>query len=97
MIKIIGLDKVTRELEEAQKALAGLDGELGSVNFDADDPESIEAAIQSMEQMVDSRLGQYAGNSIIGPMIEEMKAQYRQAILDKASETRLKAEDGEER
>jgi hypothetical protein len=89
MIKMTGFGEITRELKEAQKALADLDGELGSVSFNPNDPESIEAAIQAMEQMVDDRTGRYSRNSIIGPMAEEMKASYRQAILDKATEARL--------
>lgn len=92
MFKITGLDKLTRELDEAQKAMAELDGEFGAVNFNPHDPESIEAAIQSVEQMIDDRLGRYARNSIIGPMGEEMKVSYRQAILDKAAEARLEGE-----
>lgn len=89
MFKMTGLDKLSRELEDAQKALEGLDGELGSVSFDPHDPESIETAIQLMEQMIDERLGRFSGNSIVGPMAEEMKATYRQGILDKAAEARL--------
>jgi hypothetical protein len=73
MIKIKGFDKLTREINDAKKALEGLDGNLGEVRFDPDDPESLEAAIQSMEQMIDERVGRYAGNGIIGPMAEEMK------------------------
>lgn len=57
MIKISGFEELGRELEDAQKALAELEGDLGSVNFIPDDPESIEAAIQSMEQIVDEKVG----------------------------------------
>lgn len=89
MPKMAGLEKLTRELKEAQTALAELDGDLGSVNFDPDDPLSIEAAIGAMEQMIDQKLGHYAGNSIVAPLAEEMKEKYREAILDKAAEARL--------
>jgi len=93
MFKIAGLDKITRELDEAQKALAEIDGELGAVNFDPHDPVSIEAAIQEMEAMIDTKIGSYASNSIVGPMVEEMKEKYREAIVEKAAEVRLA--DGE--
>lgn len=92
MIKITGFEKLGRELEDAQKALAELDGDLGSVNFSPDDPESIEAAIQSMEQIIDEKVGRYAGNSIIGPLAEETKAHFRQAILDKAAAARMEGD-----
>jgi hypothetical protein len=60
MVKITGLDKLTRTLHDAQKAIAALDGELGAVNFNPHDPGSIEAAIAQMEAMIDERLGDYA-------------------------------------
>ena len=37
MFKIDGLDKLTRDLEAAQKALSELDGELGAVGMDPHD------------------------------------------------------------
>lgn len=60
MVKINGLDKLTRTLDDAQKAIAAIDGELGAVNFNPNDPGSIEAAITQMEAMIDERLGDYA-------------------------------------
>lgn len=88
MFKITGLDKISRDLEDAQKALAEMDGELGSVSFDPHDPASIEAAIQGVERLIDERLGSYASNPIVGPLAEGMKEQYRQGILDKAAAAR---------
>lgn len=97
MFKIEGLEKLQRQLAEAERAFEEIDGELGSVSFDPDDPESIEAAIVSMEQMIDDRLGPYANNPLVGPMIDEMKDKYRTAIIDKAAEARLggASHDGE--
>lgn len=89
MVKITGLDKITRQLKEAQQALAEIDGKLGEVRFDPADAESIENAIVAMEQMIDARLGAYESNSVIGPLAEQMKVSYRQAILDKAAAARL--------
>jgi dTDP-4-amino-4,6-dideoxygalactose transaminase len=94
-MKITGLDKTMRELNDARKAFGALDGELGAVSFNPDDPMSIEAAIQEMEEMIDARVGHYAGNAIVSPMIEQMKEQYRTAIIEKAAEARLEAEGGE--
>src|SRR5258708_38064393 len=42
MLKISGLDKLQRQLEDAQRAFKALDGQLASVRFDPDKPESIE-------------------------------------------------------
>jgi hypothetical protein len=89
-LKITGLDKLTRQLDDAQKALKGVDGELGSVTFDPEDPGSIEAAIKRMEAIVDERLGRFSSNPIIAPIAEGMKEQYRKGILERAAAARLK-------
>lgn len=97
MLKIEGLDQLTRDLEQAQKAMAGIDGELGTVKFNPHDPASIDAAVQEVERLVDERLGLYSDNPIVGPMIDAMKEQYRTAIFDKAASARTTdgANDGQ--
>lgn len=88
MIKIKGLDGLTQQLKEAQQALSALDGELGSVHFDPNDPQSLESAIQQMETMIDDRVGAYADNPLVGPLIESLKEQYRERIIQKAAAAR---------
>lgn len=88
VIKISGLDTLTKQLDEAQAALAELDEELGVVSFDPTDPASIEAAIQEAEGLVDERMAPYANNAIIGPLAEQMKNRYRDAVIAKAAESR---------
>lgn len=88
-MKITGLDELTRELKDAEKALEGLDGELGSVSYVPHDPGSIELAIARMEAMVDERIGDFSFNPIITPLVESMKEQYRHAILEQAASARL--------
>lgn len=90
MFNITGLDELSKQLTDAQKALEMLDGELGTVSFEPDDPASIEAAIQSVEKIIDDRLGPFASNPIIAPLAEQMKDKYREAIIDRAAEARLK-------
>jgi hypothetical protein len=89
-MKITGLDKLTKQLEEASKAFAELDGEFGSVRFDPEDPASIEVAIRNMEALIDERTAGYEKNPLVGPVVEQMKERYRQGILEKAAEARLK-------
>jgi hypothetical protein len=52
MFKITGLDKITRDLEQAQKAMAGMDGELGTVKFNPKNPASIVATAQKVDRRV---------------------------------------------
>lgn len=89
MLKIRGLDKLSRDAKAAERAIAELEGELATINFDPHDPASIETAIASVEQIIDERVGAYANNPFVGPIVDEMKANYRQAILDAAAEARL--------
>ncbi|CAN7767402.1 hypothetical protein LJR039_007372 [Pseudorhodoferax sp. LjRoot39] len=76
-------------MSEASEALKELDGQLGTVTFDAHDPGSVEAAIQSMNDMIETKLSRHSHNPVIGPLVEKMKEKYRFAILEKAAETRL--------
>ncbi|MEG8223091.1 MULTISPECIES: hypothetical protein [Sphingobium] len=92
MVKISGLNKLTRTLNDAQKAIAAIDGELGAVNFNPNDPGSIEAAIAQMEAMIDERLGGYASNPIVAPMMEGMKERYRDAIIERAAQARVEGD-----
>ncbi|GLQ91602.1 hypothetical protein [Dyella acidisoli] len=88
MFKIEGLDELTRQLSEAEQAIASIDGDLGAVNFDPHDSASIERAIQAAETLVDEKLKAYAGNSLVESLVEQMKEQLRQGIIDKAAQAR---------
>ena len=91
MIK--GLDKLQRDLAQAQKALQELDGELCSVKFDPYDPASIEQAIQHVVDVIDNRVGVYESNPIVGPIIENMKEHYRTGIIERAANARMMGEN----
>lgn len=96
-MKISGLDDLQRQLQDAEKAFAALDGELGSVSFDPNDPASIETAIQEVVRVVDERVGAYASNPLVGPIAEQLKSNYREHILERAAAARLgdaKRDDG---
>lgn len=95
MIKISGLSELTRQLEDAQAAMANIDGQIGTVSFECDDPASIEAAIQEVERMINEKLGQYESNLLVAPIIANLKTQYREAIVQRAAEARLENQDKE--
>ncbi|HHR6443371.1 MAG: hypothetical protein LBE52_13905 [Providencia sp.] len=90
MLKVTGLDKLQKDLKVAQLALNELDGNLGTVHFDPQDPASIENAIQKINQIIDERVSQYSSNPIIGPLAEQMKQTYRENLIQKATQFRLK-------
>ncbi|MGH1398398.1 MAG: hypothetical protein ACRBCT_04210 [Alphaproteobacteria bacterium] len=93
MLKIDGLDRLQKELKQAQDALSELDGEIGSVSFDPNDPASLERAISEMERVIDERVGRYANNKIVAPLVEQTKEHFRAEILNKAARARLEADD----
>jgi hypothetical protein len=83
-----GLANLSRMLTQAQMALSALDGTLGQLSFAPDDPASIEAAIMEMEHLIDERVKGFESNSIIAGLVAEMKDKYREAIVQKAAQTR---------
>jgi len=89
---INGLGQLQKQLHEAQEALKRVEGELGTVRFDPNDPESIEAAMRQIDALIDERLGDYLNNPIVGPLAESMKEKYREAVLEEAQAKRLEGE-----
>lgn len=84
-----GFDKLQIDLAQAAEAFKDMDGEIGTVSFDPSDPGSIERAIGEIHRMIDDRLGSYAENPLVGPMIDEMKEKYREGLLERAAAARL--------
>lgn len=88
-----GLDELSKNFKNFEKFISEIDGELGTVNFDPFDAESIEQAIIEMETMIDDKSMTYSRNQMIQDMAVQIKTNYRQAIIDKATEARLQKED----
>jgi hypothetical protein len=86
MLKMTGLDKLQRQLEDAQRAFKALDGELATVRFDPENPESIEAAIRAMESAIDDKVAPYRDNAMVASIVPQLKEKYRAAILERAKE-----------
>ena len=87
MVKITGLDQLQRQLTEAQAAMSALNGEVAKLKFDPDDPASVEAAVRTMERMIDQKAGRYSSNPIVGPFITKSKEAFAAAIRAKARRT----------
>ena len=91
MFEIKGLNQLNKTLSELGKVTSELEGELATIQFDAESAESIELAIVEMENMVDKKFENYASNPVAIDMADSIKAAYRQMIVDKASEARIQA------
>lgn len=93
MFEIKGLDKLTKTLDELQKLSAELDGELGTIPFDAQNTESVKQAIAEMEAMVDNKFEGYSSNSVAVNMANSIKSSFRQMIENKANKVLVEAKD----
>ena len=80
MIKITGLDKLAREMDELAKFSKAIDGDLTTVRFDPDNPSSVQAAIRQMEAAVDAKAAPYRSNKLVMDLAAKSKEQFRQAI-----------------
>lgn len=94
MIKISGLDQLTRQLEEAEQAMAQIDGDLLTVSVDPNDPASIEAGIAQAHALIDAKVQPWADNPLVAQLADGIKEQYRHAIIERAAQARLE-NDGE--
>lgn len=88
-MKIKGLDQLSKQMKQLEKFMKEIDGSLGEVSFDPFDAESIEQAIVKMENLIDQKSESYLSNSMIVEIVGNLKENYRQSIVDKASEARV--------
>jgi hypothetical protein len=86
---IKGLDALIRKIKELEQAVAALDGDIAQLRFDPEDPQSIDRAIQQMEAAIDERVGDYQNNDMVQGIVETLKEQARNAILERAAAARL--------
>lgn len=82
------LEDLSKKMKELANFTNEINGELGVVNFNPFDAESIEHAIVKMEELIDQKAQSYSSNSMISELVVEMKESYRQQIIDKAAESR---------
>lgn len=87
-VRVTGLDRLQRELREAQAGMKALHGAIGRLEFDAGDRHSVDAAIRKMERAVDQKAGRYRSNPLIADLVRGMKASYREQILEQARKAR---------
>ena len=87
-LSIIGLDKLSNDLNDAATALGALDGAIATVNFDPEDSASVNAAIREMETAIDQKVARYRSNPLVANLAKQMKARYREAIIERARQAR---------
>jgi ssDNA-binding replication factor A large subunit len=89
-INIQGLDKLQRELKEAERAFSSLDGTITTLQFNPDDPASVQRAMREMDAAIDQRVRPYSRNPLVSELVLKMKAGYREQISKRARQLAAK-------
>jgi hypothetical protein len=79
---------LSRDVAAAQRLLASIDDELSTITRACRGPSDVDATLRKTEQIIDHRLARYKQHPLLGPVIVEMKKQYRGLILDQNRPTR---------
>lgn len=72
-----------------------LDGEMGIVSFNSENPKSVADAIQEMEDMVDNKAQKYSSNPTIMEMVVGIKDNFKQQINGSANKHENKGNEDE--
>lgn len=70
--------------------MESLNGEIARVQFDPADSASAEKAVADMERSIDSKLATFQSNPLMTSIASEMKAKYRDQILERVAIARGK-------
>lgn len=76
-----GLEKLTKELDEASRAFKSLDGEITQVRVVPGDDASVQAAIRQIEEAIDNKAAPYHNNPFVSSVVTQLKEKYRDHIL----------------
>lgn len=82
------IKRFTDQLKEALAAVASLDEEVLSYEFDATGEASVQGAIDRGAKRVDEKLAPYAGNPMVGKAAVEVKARLAEMVRNRAAELR---------
>jgi hypothetical protein len=86
--KIEGLDHLDKSLKELSQAFGSLEGEIGHVRFNPDDPHDVERAINEAQGMVNVRLSCFRHNPWASQIGDALKEKIREGISEKARQAR---------
>jgi hypothetical protein len=74
-------DDLARTLAEGSEGLEALQDEVIEAGFDPDDPTSIQAAIQHVDDTIDAKVARFEGNALVREAADQIKAECRANIL----------------
>ncbi|WP_178118186.1 hypothetical protein [Pseudomonas sp. FSL R10-2245] len=77
------LDAARAQMREAETALQQLDLRLEAICFDPAILSTVETAIRQTFVVIHELLADFKGNSVLEPMVDQLKAQYLESIEHK--------------
>ncbi|WP_244832089.1 hypothetical protein [Caballeronia sp. TF1N1] len=78
-------DKLIFDLRtEVAAVLEALEGLVITVDFDSEDPDSVEAAIEKVEATIDATVEPYRGHPLIESAVADLKAECREGLYEHA-------------
>lgn len=80
------LDALRTQLQQAESVLKALDTELEGITCDPGEPRSIRLAIDQIIDTIDTRFERFKANPVLGPLAEQLKAQYVEGISSQVAE-----------
>ena len=83
-----GLRKLQKRFEEFNKELTGLGGRITTLEFDPNDPLSIERAIDELNLEIDNRVNNFHRIPEIDKIVDQIKQKFRHQILERAARMR---------
>ena len=86
--KLTGLSEVTRNMEQLKRAL---DGAVAKLSFDPFNRQDVERVLREIQQKIDLKMAPYISSPGAREIAEQLKEEYRKAILQKADESRKKS------
>jgi hypothetical protein len=84
-IKLTGMSEVMRNMEQLK---AALDGAVEKASFDPHNPQEVERTMREVMQKVDLKLAPYISAPGVREIAEQLKAECRNAVLNKADAAR---------
>ena len=79
------MSEVTRNMEALKRAL---NGAFNGLSFNPQKPEEVERALREIEMKVDLKFAPYISSPGVREIASDLKAEYRQAINEKAAAQR---------
>lgn len=85
------LDALRQQIQQAEPVLKRLDVAMESLDFDPLQPASVDAANATVSHLIATLLAGFENNPILGPLANDLEAQYLEGIRLKVRAARAQA------